>query len=68
MWVLLEQPRVIFQNRSNVRCPLCRHVTMVEDISYVSTVRQLTDEDKHINVKVCFMMFLNWQYVYTGLL
>ncbi|CAB3995131.1 E3 ubiquitin- ligase SHPRH, partial [Paramuricea clavata] len=51
MWVLLERPDIPGRAGSNVRCPMCRANTMVQDISYVSTIRQLTEQDKDLVVK-----------------
>lgn len=52
MWVLLERPGIPGRVGSYVRCPMCRANTMVQDISYVSTVRQLAEEDKDLIVQV----------------
>ena len=52
MWVLLERPDIPGRAGSNVRCPMCRANTMVQDISYVSTIRQLTEQEKDLVVKV----------------
>jgi hypothetical protein len=52
MWALLERPGIPGRTGANVRCPMCRANTMVQDISYVSTIRQLNEEDKDLVVKV----------------
>ena len=52
MWVLLERPNLPGRAGSYVRCPMCRANSIVQDISYVSTIRQLTAEDKDLVVKV----------------
>ena len=53
MWSLLERPGIPGRAGANVRCPMCRANTMMQDISYVSTIRQLNEQDKDLVVKVC---------------
>ena len=53
VWLLLQQ-RGVAAGRAGacVKCPMCRTTTKVQEISYVSTVTQKTEEEKDIVVKV----------------